>query len=177
MNLHEREDSVALVKAALQKDKGVQILSKGDVPGHEFHGNQYVGGGGASTDHPAYNTKVSLPGYYGKTTALSAVSPKDSAKAMRLAGATWTKDEHAQLAAAHTQAAADRKAAWGAEADKAAKETFGRPFQVTDYKISAIGSDKFSQRSKEALREHAYEESKHATLAAAHAYAAKHQRD
>lgn len=41
MNLHDREESVALVKAALQKDKGVAILSKGDVPGHEFHGNQW----------------------------------------------------------------------------------------------------------------------------------------
>jgi len=46
MNLHEREEGVALVKAALERGKGRAILSKGDVPGHEFHGNQYTGGGG-----------------------------------------------------------------------------------------------------------------------------------
>src|ERR1039458_432528 len=45
MNLHDREDAVSLVKAALSKDKGVAILSKGDTPGHEFHGNQYQGAG------------------------------------------------------------------------------------------------------------------------------------
>lgn len=41
-NLHEREGTVSLVKAALEKGTP---LFKGDVPGHEFRGNQYTGGG------------------------------------------------------------------------------------------------------------------------------------
>jgi hypothetical protein len=51
MNLHDREESVALVKVALEKDKGRQILSKGDLPGHDFHGNQWtVGSVGAEVE-------------------------------------------------------------------------------------------------------------------------------
>ncbi len=42
MNLHEREDAVSLVKAALEVGKGVAVFSKGDVAGHEFHGNQFT---------------------------------------------------------------------------------------------------------------------------------------
>jgi len=31
----------------LQRNPEPGELAKGDVPGHEFHGNQYTGGGGA----------------------------------------------------------------------------------------------------------------------------------
>lgn len=51
MNLHDkdREASVSLIKAALAPEHGVDqrhMLDKGDVPGHEFRGNQHTGGGG-----------------------------------------------------------------------------------------------------------------------------------
>ena len=52
MNLHDREDSVNEMKKALTPDKGVAMFQKGDLPGHEFHGNQHTDGGGGAV-HPA----------------------------------------------------------------------------------------------------------------------------
>jgi hypothetical protein len=48
MNLHDREESVNEMKKALTPDKGVAMFRKGDVPGHDFHGNQYTVGSGAN---------------------------------------------------------------------------------------------------------------------------------
>jgi len=47
-NLHDRQAAVDLIKAAIAPEVGTPLfnLQKGDLPGHEFHGNQYQGGGG-----------------------------------------------------------------------------------------------------------------------------------
>jgi hypothetical protein len=57
MNIHDRDESVALVKAALAKDKGVAVFRKGDVEGHDFHGNQYTPG---SAEYKASSRLASL---------------------------------------------------------------------------------------------------------------------
>ena len=44
-SLHDRANAVLLVKAALSSDNA-QSLYKGDVAGHDFHGNQWTGGHG-----------------------------------------------------------------------------------------------------------------------------------
>lgn len=43
-----------LIKAALLPEHG-QPLFKGDLPGHEFHGNQYSGGNGSAHENTGYN--------------------------------------------------------------------------------------------------------------------------
>ena len=76
----ERANVQAAMKKALSKPhdvttSGAMLLRKGDVPGHEFHGNQYTGGGGGGDgefkgkdgivyDNKAqYNTAVEMRGH------------------------------------------------------------------------------------------------------------------
>ncbi len=121
-----------------------------------------------------YNTPVKLPGYNGKVTAKSAVHARDSAHIIRRLNPSLTKKDHLDLAGAHHEGAKFHDDQWHHVVNKAAHETFGRPYEFHDYKISGIASDKFSEHHKEALRNHAHSASDHKRLAAAHEYAAKH---
>ena len=55
-NYHECEELIDLIKLAQANPMrlGGQPLQKGDIPGHEFHGNQYSGGGGAATENKPF---------------------------------------------------------------------------------------------------------------------------
>lgn len=65
---------------------------------------------------------------------------------------------------------------WAAEADAAALEAFGRPLLATDYRISGIACEEFSEARKNLLREHARSRGQHRSLAAIHAAAANSRR-
>lgn len=128
----------------------------------------------ANLSHPAYNTPVKLKGYNFKqgVTATQALTPSDAAKVLVRNSPEWTKGDHRSLSDAHHHAAKEHEHAWNATADEAAQQKWGRNFEASDYQISGIGSDEFSHRHKEALREHAHARSKHLSMAAAHAAAA-----
>jgi hypothetical protein len=106
MNLHDRDESVALVKAALAKDNGVAVFHKGDVAGHEFHGNQYKDGGAAAQKaHAATKRAVTASILANSHTQFNLHEQamnahKDAADLHNVAG-------HAQMAALHTARAAE----------------------------------------------------------------------
>lgn len=120
-----------------------------------------------SLDSPVYREATKLRGYNVKVTPLSAHG-SDGGKllAQRLSG--WTKADHAAAAATHAKMAAEMEKGWAEAADAAAMKTWGRKFQMTDYRISGIGSDEFDQEMKEKLRHFAQSGSAHKDAANAH---------
>lgn len=122
--------------------------------------------------HVAYHTPVKLKGYQRPLRPSQMMSASDAGKALIHNNPDWTKEDHQRLAADHHAAAAYHDEQWGKKADEAAKATFGRPYQFTDYKISGIASDKFSDEHKDALRHHAHAGSFHKQMEVAHEAAA-----
>lgn len=151
------------------------------------HGRFGEGGGGSigkttsgkdipAANHKVYNEAQKMPKYNGKVSPANAHG-RDGGKMLSQRLPEYTKADHMEAYAAHTAAAAEQEQKWNTEFDKAAQETFGRPSQVGDYKISGIGSDKFSTESKDKLREAAHTATDHKEAATAHWYAAgKHGR-
>jgi hypothetical protein len=80
------------------------------------------------------------------------------------------------LAQQHADAAVQQKKEWCRLADAAALETFGRPFRITDYRISGIACDAFSEPMKQALRFAAHACTHHQKASYAHAHAAGRRR-
>jgi hypothetical protein len=127
-------------------------------------------------DHPAYHQAVQLPKYNGKVTVFQALSGTDGARVLRSVNPDWTAEDHMTLASLHQTESAKQQMRYGVLLNAAAKETFGRPFQVSDYRISAIGTDQFSDSMKTELREAAHAQSYHAIVARAHMTAARRRR-
>lgn len=123
-------------------------------------------------DHPAYHIAVKLPKYNGHVNVFQACTPLDAAHVLRRNNPQWTKDDHLRLATAHAAQAARARDAYSELLDEASMEAFGRPFQVWDYRISAIGCDEFSDEHKDALRKAAHAKTHHLAAARAHAKAA-----
>lgn len=127
-------------------------------------------------DHPAYHQTIKLRFYNGRITVFQAVSPSDAAKVLRRLNTAWTLDEHTLLAQQHKDAAAQQKQEWIRLVDAAALEAFGRPFRITDYRISGIACDEFSEAMKQALRFAAHARTLHEKASFAHAHAAGRRR-
>lgn len=124
-------------------------------------------------DHPAYHRAVKLPKYNGKVTVFHTHSSADGARVLRSVNPSWTKEDHRNLADLHAIAAAQHCMRHSVLLHEAAQETFGRSFQVTDYKISAIGSDRFSDEKKAELRKAARAHTYHELVARAHSRATR----
>ncbi len=124
-------------------------------------------------DSAAYTTPLKLRGYTGQTTALSTLTHGDAAKILRRTRPDWTKSDHRTLADGHALAAQASEQEWSDLVDQAAVATFGRPFQVTDYRISGIACEEFPEEVKDRLRTLAHAKTHHCHLAGAHAWAAK----
>jgi hypothetical protein len=126
-------------------------------------------------DDPVYVDKIKYPKYNVAISPLSAHG-SDTGKllASRLPG--WTKDDHEKAADAHEKEAERLTKEWGDTAEKAAKATWGRSYQMTDYRISGIASDEFADKFKDALRAAASGSSRHKDAAFAHKAAAKLRR-
>lgn len=127
-------------------------------------------------DHPAYHEAIQLPKYNGKVTVFQALSGTDGARVLRQAKPDWSQDDHLTLASLHQMESAKQQMRYSTLLDAAAKETLGRPFQVTDYRISAIGSEAFSDTMKVELRQAAHARSYHAIVARAHMTAARRRK-
>jgi len=131
----------------------------------------------ADLDHPAYNTPTKVAKRNGNPrTAIQYNDTEASAQAIR-ANSNWSKSDHAKLAEAHTAAADYHKKVWAKTQDEAHEQTFGKKAGPFDYKVSGIGREEYSEPHKDQLRYHAHAETKHGTLAAAHAHIAKHVRN
>lgn len=124
-------------------------------------------------DHPAYHATVRLPRYNGKVSVFRALSSDDGAKVLRRVNPGWTQEDHRVLAQRHAEESAKQQALYNKLLDEAANETFGRPFRVTDYRISAIACDEFSESKKEALRKAAHSRTHHEIVAGAHLRASR----
>lgn len=123
--------------------------------------------------HPAYQTKVTIRGYNIKPSVLNATTSKDGARILKKANPAWTKVEHADLARRHLSAAEELREAHRKLLDEAAQQVWGRPFQVTDYRIAAIGSEAFDESMKEKLRFAAYGSTNHLKIGRAHLAASR----
>lgn len=121
-----------------------------------------------SLDHQAYRTPIRLAKYNGRVTVLQAQGQSDGAKVLRRVNPDWTRADHFALSVRHGQEAVRLNSEYSQLLDAAAMETFGRPFRVSDYKISAIGCEQFSEPAKEALRFSAHAATNHKTLSLAH---------
>lgn len=120
-----------------------------------------------------YNTPVKLKGYNGGVTISTAHGDADKARVLIQLQPAMTRSQHASLARGFTTLSDHLDAEWNREIDEAAMETWGRPWRPTDYRISAIGSDEFSNERKNKLRTFAQGATKAKYIAQGHEAAAK----
>jgi len=126
-------------------------------------------------DHPAYHGRIQLRYYNHPVSIFQAVSDQDAARILRRLCPDWSSTDHAELATRHREAADRQAAAWNRLVEAAALETFGRSFHFTDYRISGIACDEFSDLNKERLRFAAQAATYHSLASRAHRVAAKRQ--
>lgn len=128
-------------------------------------------------EHPAYHAapRRGWGGYTRTVSALSAVDATSGKKLLKHFMPGLTRDQHRSIAAGHVQLALEHRQGWSDTADEAAFATFGRPFAIHDYSVSAIGREEFTEPHKERLRMHARRNGQHHRLALLHFMAAGHQ--
>jgi hypothetical protein len=125
--------------------------------------------------HGVYNDRQKMPKYNRPVSPANAHG-RDGGKMLRQRLPEFTKQDHLDAHDAHLAAANEADKKWGEVADAAAKETFGRPYQATDYQISGIASDKFSDANKDKLRDLARTATDHREAATAHLFASQYMR-
>jgi hypothetical protein len=121
---------------------------------------------------PIYVQEFKIPKHSGKVTVFSSSGP--AGKILAMSG-KWTKEQHMFLAELFSSEAMRAEDGWSKVVEKASQETFGRPYQIQDYKVSGIARSEYSEKRKDQLRFFAYAQSVFKTLAHAHAEAAKLQ--
>lgn len=82
------------------------------------------------------------------------------------------RSAHARLADKAAFVVVDADRAWSRTADREMHRLQGRPFRVTDYKVSGVGCEDFPPRVKEALRRLAHLKTTARAAMDAHAYLA-----
>lgn len=126
-----------------------------------------------SLDNPVYHQKLKLPRYNGAVNVFQACTEADAAKVLLKLNPTWTGPDHQQLAELNRKEAEKLSISYRELLDAAAQEVYGRPYTFTDYRISAIASEDFTEDKKTALRFAAHAKTNHETVARAHAFAAR----
>lgn len=115
--------------------------------------------------HPSYTSLHRLPGYTRQVDVFSALSLRDASRLIRETLLSLDSETLSSLWRSHLEAAISHRRLWNEQADKAALETWGRPFRFGDYSVSGIASAEFSEPRKEALRLHALAWPRHVLLA------------
>ena len=123
---------------------------------------------------PIYAARINLRGYNVKIGALFHET-NAAARALRKIVPELTKKDHAIAAAYHAARKVQLDNAWAIIANNAARETFARDWQFSDYRICAIGREEFSERYKKLLRHCAYNAAKHSAAYRAHLKLSKGQ--
>ena len=116
---------------------------------------------------PVYTTPIKIAKYNCKLTATTGHTDAGATIIKRLAP-HWTKEDHKALAEHHMKRAIRLQSIWGKVSERAATQAFGRPFEITDYKITAVCRDEFSEAKKRVLRHCAYKRTKHLDLVRVH---------
>jgi hypothetical protein len=117
----------------------------------------------------AYGQQVRRPKYNIRPSVLSASNASDAAKILRAILPGLTHSEHGALSRLHSDMADMCESSWSVIVNEASLETFGRPYQFSDYRVCAIARDEYSPERKEQLRTLAYSRTKHLAAAGAHA--------
>ena len=103
--------------------------------------------------NPIYHTKEKAPRY---NTPISPVGTHAGSGAganmLKRRLPSWTKADHEKAAAKLVKMISSLEEKYSQMLDAAAKETWGRKWNITDYRVSCVGSDEFSQKRKEQLR-------------------------
>lgn len=128
-----------------------------------------------------YANRYRLPLHNNEVSVDSARSHESAAKALKRAmydvGKVLTKDQHAQTRDYFITLRGALKQEYGKELNKAARATWGRDFEIQDYRISGIACDEFSNKQKNRLRALAHTETKCANIAAAHSHLQRYTRE
>ena len=127
------------------------------------------------TQDPLYRTRVKLRGYNGPPTVMSAHG-KDSGDILIALRPDMSKAQHAQRSREFESLADRLQGLYDQALDDAALDAWGRNFEATDYRVSGIGSDEFSEAHKERLRTLSKSLSAAKIIGTAHGYAAKSRR-
>jgi len=118
-----------------------------------------------------YTERVKLRGYNGPVTVFSAHGA-DAGKILRKLHPEATKAEHLSLAAKYQKRAYQMDALYGRLLNRAARQTWGRDWRTSDYRVSGIGSNEFSASMKKRLRDANTLLNAYARAYRAHQYAA-----
>ena len=117
---------------------------------------------------PAYDQKVKVKG---RPVPVSAYQADDYRILMQVGH--WSKEEHQKLALQFLEKGKESAKLWDKLANEASMQTFGRPYQITDYKVSGIARDEYSPEFKELLRKAITRNGACRTLATLHLQCAK----
>lgn len=128
-------------------------------------------------DHPAYQERIKLRGYNCRVNVLMATNDTDGGRVLKRLNPSWTKGDHKALAEQHAQLGKQMHNEWNALLDVAALQAFGRKYHITDYRISGIACEEFSDEHKDRLRYLAHASTHHRAVARAHASAARWMRN
>lgn len=104
---------------------------------------------GTTTD--TYKAQEMVRGWNGKQNPITVGGTKGGAMLARRLP-TWGKSQHLAASAQYAKEASRLSAIYSSTLDKAAQATWGRKWHPTDYRISGIGSDDFSDVHKNQLR-------------------------
>lgn len=123
-----------------------------------------------------YDAPVRLPGYTRNPSVNSANSTGDSARVLRKIMPWLSVAEHRAMAQVHLDMLALALTSWATIVNLASLETFGRRYEFSDYRVSAIAREEFSVERKEQLRLLSHAATKHRNAARAHEALAKRGR-
>jgi hypothetical protein len=123
---------------------------------------------------PSYDNKIKLKGYSKEgVTVCQCNDSHDMAKILIKSNPKWSKKDHLELAKSHEAARSSNELKWDKTVNEASLAAFGKPYHITDYKVSGIARDEFSEDHKKTLRLHSHAAGLHSQLAKAHEIAAK----
>lgn len=99
-----------------------------------------------------YTERVKLRGYNGPVSVFSAHGA-DAGKVLRKLHPEMTREEHLAIAAKYRKRGYQMDTLYANLLNRAARQTWGRPWRTSDYRVSGIGSDEFSASMKKRLRD------------------------
>jgi hypothetical protein len=121
----------------------------------------------------AYTSRIKLPKWNCRTTALASHSDITAAKIITKFRPELNQQSHLMIASYHLARSKKLFDIWNKVVNRAAQETFGRPWRIKDYKVSGIGSDDFAERHKRVLRHCIHRAYEHQDMSHAHTVLAK----
>lgn len=116
-------------------------------------------------DHPVYTQLNKVRGQTNTPDIFGIHDPVKAGKIIMKAFPDLSPIMIEALRDMHDLLAEYNNALWVRVVNSAAFDTWGRPYVISDYKVSGIASDEFSVIFKDMLRDAAHKKNKHNTLA------------